>query len=451
MNHQHLKAVFCFLCFIFFCSCTETPGAGAHQESPEETGLLKALTLNASTTYHLDRHGQAAGPEYDLVTAFAQAQGWQVSWKTVETIAQVLQALEAGKAHLAASGLTHLDLRDQSFNRGPVHSKITQQLVCHRELDPLPSGPEELSRLTLRVTADSSYAKRLEQLREKYPDLDFVQENMSTERLLGIVHDKKTVCTVADSNIVKINRRFMPELQVVMDLTPAQHIGWDFAQGLEGPAALAREWMDSEAGQTELNEKNKRYYSYISEFDYVDLRALNRRIEDRLPGFKEYFLQAETETGLPADLLAAVAYQESHWDPSARSATGVRGIMMLTQNTAKSLGVTDRLDPVQSIEAGALYLADLHRRLPEDIPEPDRTYLALASYNIGRAHVLDARQLARELGKDPDSWSDVREVLPLLTDTRYYSGLKYGYARGWQPVHYVDRIRSYLDVIAGSF
>ena len=111
----------------------------------------------------------------------------------------------------------------------------------------------------------------------------------------------------------------------------------------------------------------------------------------------------------------------------------------------------DRTDPEEAIEAGARYLADRHERLPESIPEPDRTYLALASYNIGRGHLLDARQLARELGKNPDSWSDMREVLPLKADKRYYPSTRYGYARGYEPVHYVQRIRNYRDVIKPVF
>lgn len=162
-----------------------------------------------------------------------------------------------------------------------------------------------------------------------------------------------------------------------------------------------------------------RYYAYIGEFDFVDLRALNRRIDDRLPNFIKRFSDAEANTGMPADLLAALSYQESHWDPAAVSPTGVRGIMMLTRNTAQSLGVTNRLDPAAAIDGGARYLA--------------------------------ARQLARELGKYPDSWDEMKEVLPLKTDKRYYPSTRYGYARGYEPVHYVQRIRTYQDVISASF
>ena len=143
----------------------------------------------------------------------------------------------------------------------------------------------------------------------------------------------------------------------------------------------------------------------------------------------------------------AQAYQESHWNPKASSPTGVKGIMMLTRRTAKSLGVKNRLDARQAIPAGAQYLAKMRSRFRDDIPEPDRTYLALAAYNIGRAHMHDAQTLARKLNKNPYRWSDIESVLPLLSEKKHYKKLKYGYARGLEPVLYVQRIRNYQNII----
>ncbi len=173
--------------------------------------------------------------------------------------------------------------------------------------------------------------------------------------------------------------------------------------------------MNSSEGDEAIGRMESRYYSYISEFDFVDLRALNRSIDKRLKRYIDEFETAEESTGMPADLLAALAYQESNWNPKAVSPTGVRGIMMLTQATAEELGVEDRTDPEEAIDGGARYLADRHQRLPESIPEPDRTYLALKA------------------------------------DKRYYPSTRYGYARGYEPVHFVQRIRNYRDVIKPVF
>lgn len=419
-------------------------------DPPEPGETLKVASRNAATTYYLDRHETPTGPEHDLVQRFAEAHGWEVEWSLQASTAEVLRALEAGEVHLAAAGLTHLPSRDERFRRGPGHTDIVEQLVCHRDLRPLPLRVEEMAGIEIRVTADSSYAEKLESLVNRHTGIAFEEDPRTTEVLLAEVAEKRIDCTLADSNIVRVVRRHFPHLEVAMNLSRGDRLGWYLPAGHQALADMAKQWMASAEGQQSIAAMEDRYYAYIGEFDFVDLRALNRRIDERLPSFLELFLAAEAATGMPADLLAALAYQESHWDPQAVSPTGVRGIMMLTQTTAESLGVANRLDPAAAIDGGARYLADRHQRLPETIPEPDRTYLALASYNIGRGHLLDARELARELGRDPDSWEDMKEVLPLKADKRYYPQTRYGYARGYEPVHYVQRIRNYQDVIGAA-
>ena len=409
-------------------------------------------TRNGATTYYLDRHQNPIGPEFSLVSRFAESKGWTVNWTMHDSTAEVLQALEAGNTHLAAAGLTHLPSRTERFTRGPAHTEITEQLVCHRDMRPMPRKPESMPEVSIAVTADSSYVETLNKLASEHEGITFTEDDSrTTEVLLSEVAEQDIDCTVADSNIVQVMRRHFPHLEVAMNLTQGNNLGWYLPAGSDDLAGTTREWMNSTDGDEAIGYIESRYYAYIGEFDFVDLRALNRRIDERLPDFIDRFAEAETTTGMPADLLAALSYQESHWDPAAVSPTGVRGIMMLTRNTAESLGVMDRLDPVAAIDGGARYLADRHRRLPETIPEPDRTFLALASYNIGRGHLLDARQLARELGKNPDSWDDMKEVLPLKADKRYYPSTRYGYARGYEPVHYVQRIRNYRDVISSAF
>ena len=419
---------------------------------PEEGGTLVVATGNGSTTRYRDRDGDHAGPEHDLVTRFAADHGWDVEWRTFKTPGAMIEALKAGRAHLAAAGLTHLPDRDQALVPGATHTEVVEQVVCHRDDRPLPSSVEELPGVELVVAAGSSYTATLDRLSDSQPDLtyatDATDDGRGTEILLTEVARGEVECTVADSNIVRMVQRHWPHLMVAMSLGTPRETGWYAAPGGEALARLTREWRESAAGQAAVEAMRDRYYAHLGEFDFVDMRALNRRIDDRLPDYLPLFERAAAQTGMPTDLLAAMAYQESHWDPQAESPTGVRGMMMLTRNTAASLGVDDRLDPVESILGGARYLADRHDRLPADIPEPDRTYLALASYNIGRAHVLDARKLARSLDRNPDSWSDMREVLPLKADKRYYPQTKYGYARGYEPVHYVQRIRNYRDVIA---
>lgn len=436
------------LLILLGCEGGESPIT--QREPPEPGGTLKVATRNSATTYYLDRDGAPAGPEHDLVESFAAANDWQVEWTLLESTSEVLQALKAGEIQLAAAGLTHLPSRDELFTQGPTHTEIVEQLVCHRDMRPLPRQIEAMAGVDIHVTADSSYAEKLQSLVNQYTGIAFEEDPRTTEMLLTEVAEKRIDCTLADSNIVRLVRRHFPHLEVAMNLTGGDRLGWYLPPDHQALAELADQWMASSDGEASVASVMQQYYAYIGDFDFVDLRALNRRINERLPNFIDLFLAAEGETGMPAELLAALAYQESHWDPQATSPTGVRGIMMLTQNTAESLGVDNRLNPADAIDGGARYLADRHQRLPDALPEPDRTYLALASYNIGRGHVLDARQLARELGKNPNAWEDMKDVLPLKADKRYYPQTRYGYARGYEPVHYVQRIRNYQDVISAA-
>ena len=159
------------------------------------------------------------------------------------------------------------------------------------------------------------------------------------------------------------------------------------------------------------------------------------------------FHDAQERTGIEWRLLAAIAYQESQWDTAATSETGVRGFMQITEDTAKRLGISNLLDPGQSVVGAARYLRDLKEKLPSRIHEPERTWLALAAFNIGLGHLEDARILAQKQKLNPDSWSDVKKVLPLLAFPEFYSQAKLGYARGGMPVAFVDRVRGYYDVL----
>jgi soluble lytic murein transglycosylase-like protein len=189
------------------------------------------------------------------------------------------------------------------------------------------------------------------------------------------------------------------------------------------------------------------YYGDSDRFDYIQSRVFLEHIETRLPRYRHWFREAAAEVGVDWRLLAAVGYQESHWDPLATSHTGVRGLMMLTEQTARALKVTDRLDPRGSIFGGARYFKWLRNQIPNRVLEPDRTWFTLAAYNVGVGHLEDARILTQMHGKNPDAWSDVRDHLPLLTQAKWYTRVKRGYARGWEPVRFVENIRGYIDIL----
>ncbi|MCD4596361.1 membrane-bound lytic murein transglycosylase MltF, partial [Proteus mirabilis] len=196
-----------------------------------------------------------------------------------------------------------------------------------------------------------------------------------------------------------------------------------------------------------LARLEEKYFGHVGSFDYFDTLSFITAIDSILPNYQPLFEKyAET---FDWRLLAAMAWQESHWDPHATSPTGVRGLMMLTRPTASSMGITDRLDPEESIKGGAQYLKHLLSRLPDTIPDDEKIWFALAAYNMGYGHMLDARKLTEQQGANPNSWLDVKARLPLLSQKKYYLDLPYGYARGHEAYRYVENIRRYQLSLEG--
>lgn len=426
----------------------EGEGSGRSLSEIRESGKLIVLTRNAPTSWYIGRDGLPTGPEHDMVESFATHLGVEPEFREKTSIRQILKALDQGEGDLAAAGLTVTEQREQRFRFGPAYQEVTPQVVCRRDN----VQPEDLSKLVgldLEVIDDSSYSERLQSIKDdRYPDLEWSEaENSGTESLLRKVWQRDIDCTIADSNIVDINRRYFPELITPINLGRSQELAWAMPPGSKRLQKAAGAWFREFRESGRLEALQERYYGFFEIFDYVDIRTYIRRIDERYPKYQDYFRQAAEKHDLPTDLIAAQGYQESHWRENARSPTGVRGIMMLTQRTAEAMGVENRLDPKESIFGGAKYLAKMRERFSEEVTEPDRTWLALASYNVGRAHMHDAQTLARKQNLDPHRWRDIKQVLPLLSDKRYYKDLKYGYARGEEPVRYVSRIREYQYVL----
>ena len=412
----------------------------------EEEERLIVLTRNAPTTYYLGRE-EMEGIEHDMIVSFAAQLGVEPEFRVLETTAEILEAIKNNEGHLAAAGLTRTPEREQIYPFGPDYQTVRQQVICRRGTK-IPKDLKRLSQKSLVVIAGSSYEERLQELKKDYPKLQWVAtREMETEELLERVYYGQIDCTVADSNIVSLNRRYLPELEVAFDLSEPEPLAWVIAPEHAYLQSDLETWHQEQIYSWNMEQWIEQYYGYTDAFDYVDIKRFHRRIEERLPQFEGIFKRAETRYGFSWVLLAAQSYQESQWRVNARSPTGVRGLMMLTLRTAKQVGVVDRLNPEESIMGGAKYMANLYKRLPDTICEPDRIWIALACYNVGYGHVMDARKLARQKGLDPDLWHSLQEVLPLLAKREYYRKLRYGYARGWEPVRYVQRIRDFQDML----
>jgi membrane-bound lytic murein transglycosylase F len=443
---KYIMKNFSFLLLLLFLlsGCSREP-EGLLKEVLQQKELV-VVTRNAPTTYY-DWHDELTGVEYDMTQAFANSLGVKVKYIIKDSTAEILEAIKKGEAHIAAAGLTKTETREDSFLFGPVYQHVQQQVVCRRG-GKRPRKVEDLVALSLVVPAETSYVERLNELQTDFPELAWsINSNGSSEELLEQVWLKKVDCTIADSNITDINRRYYPELNVRFSISKPESVAWVLPADADALLSEVEHWFDEFEDSGDLQRLMERYYGFIEVFDYVDTRKFVKRIYKVLPKYKKHFKQAASKYDLDWTLLAAQSYQESHWRPHAKSPTGVRGMMMLTLTTADELGVQSRLDPVQSIMGGARYLRRLHNRVPEDVQEPDRTWFALAAYNVGMGHLYDAMELAKRLDKNPYTWESLSEVFPLLTQKKYYKTLKHGYARGREPVSYVRHIRDYQNIL----
>ena len=418
-------------------------------ESIIKRGVLRVATRNAPTTYY---HGPlgSKGFEYDLAKDFADYLNVDLEVIVYDSIADILEAVKTQQVDLAAAGITKTNARLKSFLFGPTYQEIEQQVICNRE-HKAPKKITDLANRDIHVISQSSYVERLKELAKTYPALKWTEhKNTSTEALIHQVANGDIECVISDSNIVKLNQRYFPNLKTGLSITDKQSLAWVINKDSATLKQVLNDWFVQYKALNQLSLLEQHYYYYVPIFDYVNIRALHRRIESRLPKYQPFFEQAAEQHDLNWILLAAQSYQESHWNPKAKSPTGVRGMMMLTLPTAKQVGIKSRIDAEQSINGGAIYMSSLIGRLPESIPDRTRIWYGLAAYNIGMGHLYDARNLARKLGKNPDSWDDMQEVLPLLANKKYYSRLRYGYARGSEPVEYVKRVRHYRDILEKS-
>ncbi|QDE32036.1 membrane-bound lytic murein transglycosylase MltF [Shewanella polaris] len=410
---------------------------------------LKRTELRVGTLYgpqiYLNSELGESGFDFEMAQRFADYLSLPLKMIPYTNRKQLFAALKDNKIDIIAAGIAKTPNRSQQFKMGPTLYKVNQVLV-YKEGTP---EPKDISTLSGEITvmANSSSVNTLTKLQKDYPDLLWNQVNdKDNEELFALIANGELNYTISDSNSLLINQRFLPELRAGMILEEKVEVVWLLPPNNSDRlmSRLLAFWHKERRAGT-LEHLNEKYFGHVKRFDYVDTRAFIRAIDNILPEYRSFFEQYSGE--LDWRKLAAASYQESHWNPSARSPTGVRGMMMLTQPTASYVGVDDRLDAEQSIRGGAFYLKDMMERLPDSIPEAQRIWFALASYNIGLGHVEDARRLAESMEMDPSAWRDVKKVLPLLQQSKYYKQTRYGYARGSEAVHYVDSIRRYYDTL----
>lgn len=410
-------------------------------------GTLKLVTRPGPITYYEDAKGKN-GFEYVLAKDFADYLGVELDVVTTESIPQIFNMLGGPNADFAGATLTVTEERQKSFMFSRPYADVVQTVIFRRNSSQ-PKTIEDLIGKQVAVVAGSSHDEHLNVLKEDHPDLEWLSiDNVEMIELVEMVEAGEIDYAIIDSTTFEAHRSMYTRTSRAMDISAPQQLAWAFP-GHSDRTLLhkANQFLKHAQATGRLQMLRERFFSDIEHFSVPSAQLFFHRMENRLPLYREHFEDIAEEFDMDWHLLAAVAYQESHWNPRAVSPTEVKGMMMLTKDAAFEVGVTDRIDAQQSIRGGTEYFLQTKAKIAEDIREPDRTLFALAAYNVGIGHLEDARVLTERAGKDPHRWENVKQFLPLLQRKKYYSTVRHGYARGQEPVIYVRNIQKYLRML----
>lgn len=412
-----------------------------------ELGELRVATRQDTLSYRIGPDGNPGGFEHDLLEALGERLGVPVRFTVMPTSASALRAIEHGNVHLAAAGLIHNDAVSAAWT-SPVRE--VDYVLVGRNDGPTADDESDLAGHRIGVRPGSVPAQRLQSLRRRVPTVRLAFARFGGEaELLERVAEGELEFAAADRSSFQVVSKYRPDLRIVMPLDLRAQIAWAVTPDARESLLPEVEAFLADARESGLIARiAERYFGHVRRLGDGHVKAFLERLKSRLPRYRAAFVEAGRRYGLDWRLVAAVAYQESQWDPSATSPTGVRGMMMLTEETAARLGVTNRLDAQQSILGGARYLATLRDELPPEVAEPDRSWMAVAAYNLGMGHLRGAGAIARSLSRDDTSWMDMKRVLPLISRPAYAARLQSGAGRGGEAVIMTESVRNYYEILA---
>lgn len=451
-----LKVMLVTLCTtLLACSDSNNAKHLTPSKAKPDPYTIRFVTINSPSTYFIDSQNNYAGLEYDLAKRFVAFLGepYKLEFIVVDNFAKVFPTLLKGDADIAAADISITAARKRQVLFGPAFNQVQSMVVYNRDKNSEPNQADALLQKRIVLPKSTSFVERMRELQSKLPALTWKEtDKLSSEQLIEAVARNEIDFTVADNHLVAIMQYNYPQLDAGMMLGPADKIGWALNK-LHGEARLKQVQAFFKQIEKDGTLRNllDRYHGHTKRLKPVDVTTFLSKSQTLLPRYVRLFKSAQEITDIDWRLLAALSYQESHWDNYSTSPTNVRGLMMLTEQTSNMMNVTDRLDPKQSVMAGAKFLLWMKDRIPARIPEPDRTFMTLAAYNNGVGHLEDARIIAQKLGLNPDSWADVKRGYQLLNDPAYYVNTKHGYCSCGAPVIYTELVRSYYQIMQRYF
>ncbi len=442
MNHRHIKLAIAGS--LAATTLTLQPVQNALQQV-RSTGELHLVGISSPSTF-FQQDGHTHGLQFELAQQFANELGVKLVVDPVDNSQHVIKAISKNQAQLALTGLTSDDPR---VKRLLVSDPVLEvrQLLIQRSDEFQPTDLADLKDHVIAVAANSSEAANIRKTLAGVPGVRLVEiQQVQPLDLLGLLDEGKVDYVAMNSQEFDAFRPLFPKLRDGMTMDRTDAVSWAFLKSDDQSLyQAAQEFLARKQADGTL-ERLSAFYSNGETFDNYGVKSFSNDIAQRLPHFQKDFEKQSTAVGLDWRLLAAIAYQESKWDPNAVSPTGVKGMMMLTKSTADMMGVKNRAHAAQSIQGGSAYFKRIMDQVPESVPEPDRTWMALAAYNMGPGHMIQARKLTRRLNGDANSWLDVSRNLRQLAQENRRRG-KAAPDVG-QALHYVQQVRRYYDAIA---
>jgi membrane-bound lytic murein transglycosylase F len=434
--------------------------------APAEARELVVLIRPGPVVYFPGPDGAMVGFDADLARLYAAEKKLPVRFVPLDSLTDLLAEIEMGNGHIGAGGLLPLvprtpgaepRTRDTAAGGGPGSPATLRWTSGYYAVEPVliyniegfkPASWNDLDGETVAYSDATALEPEIDAIRALHPKVHWQQIAVnSPTALIAQVSDGTRNYAIVGSLAVAVARNIYLDFETAFPVGGKRQVAWAVPARFSGLREDLDRFLARVKRDGTLARLVERYVPESRQFQRLDASGLYERMQSLLPQYVQFFRDAQEQTTIEWRLLAALAYQESKWDPAAISETGVRGLMQITEDTARHLGIKDLLDPAQSVLGAARYLRDLKEKLPQRIQEPDRTWLALAAYNIGLGHLEDARILAQRQGLNPDHWTDVKTVLPLLALPEFYEQAKLGYARGGMPVAFVERVRGYYDVL----
>lgn len=453
LKFKQIKLFFSFLLvgglFLSLMACNDTDKAPISAlDKIKKEGVLHVVTFNSPITYFEDRNGKT-GFEYELVENFAKYLGVKLVIEQVNNIDDVYTEVAANPLWLGAASLVKTPSRAKQVAFSNPYLMVDTVVVYHKD-SMRPTRIEDLLGKQLLVIKGSDKADLLGSLKEQYPNLQYKEsDSVDVTDLLQSLEENKAGVALLSSNALAMTQVYYPNVRVGFTLKQNQEVGWIVADDKEDQSLLieVNKFLDESKQNGLITGLNNRFFGHLDVLGYVGAYSFAQHLQERLPKYEKYFATYGKQYNLDWKLLAAISYQESHWDANAVSPTGVRGLMMLTQNTASAMGVKNRLDPEQSIMGGAKLFDLLKRELSSDIKDPDRTFFALAAYNMGQGHLADVQKIAELNNLDPRQWNNINKMFPLISQKQWYKQVRYGYARGFETKQFVRNVRRYYDIL----